>query len=769
MDAGRESMPSADWLAAGPRHWHLVGACGIGMAALALLLRDRGDRVSGCDSAPNALAALLGRRGIDVRAGHDAAHLAGLPDAVVVSTAVPPALPELAAARAAGVPVFGRGAVLAALTAARPLAAVCGAHGKSTTTAFTAQVLRAAGVPAGWYVGAEGGGLPAVAAWGDPGAPLVIEADESDGSLAGYRPAWLIVTNLEFDHAEHFADLAALEACYRRAAEQTRLGIFACADDPGARRLAAAFPGARLFGIEGGDLRAEDICYGADGSRFTLTWEGRPVAAVDLPAPGRHNVLNALAAAAAAQAAGVGWEDVARGLAGCRLPARRFEWVVREPPRRVISDYAHHPAEIAALVRAARAQAPRTLRAVFQPHRYSRTRALRDQFPPALAGVDDLVLAPVYAASEPPVAGGGAWDLYAAFRAAGAPPRARPPRLARSLEAAWEDLRRVMEPGDLLLVIGAGSVERVAGWARTTAVFEGWPPADPWLGPGARLGLRGGWALAGRTTLGVGGPADAGVEAADEQHLAAVVRWAWARRLPLRLLGGGSNVLAPDGGVRGVVVRAAGPALRGVTREGECVRAGAGASLASLLAFCEREGLAGLEFLEGIPGTVGGALRMNAGAFGGSVAAHVDSIRGLNRDGSACIVGGQELEAGYRRCGALEGRIAVEAVFRLSRGAPAAIAARRRELAARRAWWRGLRTAGSVFRNPAEAPAGRLLEEAGMKGARVGGASVSPLHANVITTGEGATASDVWALMQRMRDAVRERTGVWLEPEIEVW
>jgi len=727
------------------------------MAGLAVLLKARGFAVSGCDTAPGERGAWLRTRGIPVETGHDPAHLDDLTAWVIRTPAVRDAEPEIACARRRGLPLHARGEVLPELLAGTPSVAVCGTHGKTTTASFLTRILQLAGREPGWCIGGECAALDGIAGAGG-GTVTVAEADESDGTLAAYRPDWTVLTNVEFDHMEHFDDAAAFENCFRRVLTHTRRGVVFCGDDARAARLSAALPDACAYGFGPENaVRAEAVDEHADGCRFCLVLPGRRLPDCELTVPGRHNLLNALGAAAAADALGVAPEDIRGALPRLRLPDRRFERVTAPGGIRMISDYAHHPTEIAALVATARRQPHRRLRAVFQPHRYTRTAALGAAFPPAFEGVDELILVPVYAASEPPLRGGTLWDLYAHFRAAGQPPAVYG---AEHLETARRYLAYTLREGDLLLVVGAGDVAQLAAPQHGAAPAAAPPPLAASL-------VRRNEPLDRRTTLRVGGRADWWVEAGSDSDLAALLRWAAAEGVPVYPFGGGSNVLVSDLGWRGVALRLGAP-YRTLTPSGNELRAGAAVTGARLLDGLETRGLANLEFLEGVPGTVGGMLRMNAGAHGHCILEHVAWIRCLNRDGEACIVRGEELEWAYRRCPALEERIILEAAFTVEQDAPQRIAKRRAALAERRAWMKALPggSAGSVFRNPPGQPAGRLLEQAGVKGLRIGGAAVSERHANVVVTAAGARASDVRALVHAMQAAVVEHGGVSLEPEV---
>lgn len=274
--------------------------------------------------------------------------------------------------------------------------------------------------------------------------------------------------------------------------------------------------------------------------------------------------------------------------------------------------------------------------------------------------------------------------------------------------------------------------------------------------------------LARLSTLRIGGPAELFVEVASERALVTLLRGVFERQIPFQLLGLGSNVLLPDEGLPGIVARLTGD-LRRIRIRGSRLSAGAGAPLAVAARKAAQAGLAGLEALAGFPSTVGGAVYMNAGCYGTEIRDVLRSARLVERDGRRHRIAVADLGATYRATRLRDsGAIVTRALFELMPGEPQALVARMEELNARR--WASLPSgqanAGSIFKNPAGDFAGRLLEQAGMKGTRVGGAEVSPKHANVIVNTGGATASDVVALMRTMRAAVTSRFGLRLEPEI---
>ena len=793
MSAFSEQRPagagtSPEELLSRPGAAHFVGVGGVGMAGVAYLLRALGWEVSGCDASEGPLVRWLRASGVEAVRGHDPSHVAGRPLSMVVRTpAVRDEAPELFAARASGIPVFARGEILAALSARFRTFAVCGSHGKTTTSSFLSAILRAARPAETWWcvggasgraaavAGAPSGAAarPAARASGRAEAPyLVAEADESDGTLALYRPFVAVATNVDLDHADRFPDVPSFEAVFSEAFSRTSRAVVYCADHPRAAALArAACTAARRvsFGFSpDSDWRLSAWASEPGGTtRFALSVPaglpgggGREIE-VSLPVPGRHNALNAAAAIAAAAFAGVAPEDAAATLSrGAVLPDRRFERVGSPDGFAVVSDYSHHPAEIAALVETARSMAPARIVAVFQPHRYTRTKALLDEFPPAFRGVDSLVLCPVYAASEDPLPGGTAADLYAAFRRC---PDVPAPVLAPSLDAAREFLASEIRRGDLVLVVGAGDVDSLA---RPLAAVRPQGEGDP-----SPL----------LSAYGTAAPVPRLREVSSPEELRAALAEARSLGLPVAVVASGTNTLVAGTGFRGVLVR--------LRREGffylsphvepgtdpdgpdRWLEAGAATPGATLLAYCRSFGLSGLECMAGIPGQVGGWLAMNAGVRAGCFGDAVESALCMRvSDGAQVRLSRDELRFAYRECGGLAGHVALSVRVRLRASSPAEVGAAMERVAAARTDFRGLRTCGSVFRNPGGgAPsAGALADAAGCKGLRVGGAFVTDFHANVIAADRDATPSDVAALVELVRDRVRSSSGVELVPELRV-
>ena len=431
-----------------------MGVGGAGMSGIARVLQGHGRTVSGCDRSPSAIEELRAE-GIDVKLGHDPAHLHGDME-VIVSSAVSDDEPELAAARRRGLRVRHRADVLADIVASADGICVAGAHGKTSTSALIAFVLAECGEEPTFLIGGTVPQLGTNARVGR-GRFVVAEADESDGSLARLRPRAAVVLNAELDHHDHFGSLDDLHALFREwVAELPHEGALVMHDSldyPSPAQL-------RCFGAGPGEgWRALDAAPDGEGTRFTLAVPGRAELPLRIGVPGAHNALNATAALAMLDWAGISPERAAAPLAAFRGASRRYERRGEVSGIRLVDDYAHHPSELAATLAAARGEAaPGRLLACFQPHMPWRTRMFADGFAEALRLADAACVCDVYVArgaADPDVS--GELVVQSAHRQDPAFPIAWTP----TYEDAGEWVARTARPGDLVLTLGAGPVDGV--------------------------------------------------------------------------------------------------------------------------------------------------------------------------------------------------------------------------------------------------------------------------------------------------------------------
>lgn len=439
---------------------HFVGIGGIGMSAMARILLARGERVSGSDSGGSALVDALRAEGAQIALGHAAANI-DRASALVVSSAIASQNPECLAAQERGIPIFSRGQMLARLMEERRGIAVCGTHGKTTTTAMAAAVLRAGEVDASLVLGGIAIDTGTNAHHGD--APwFLTEADESDGSFALLDPAIAVLTNIENDHLASDAEVPKLVASFERFLEKLPADGLAIVGTDNAHSASLARCKRRAptvtFGFgDGADIRPARVRYANLGAQFDVLEGRETLGSASLCVPGRINVENALASIAVGRALQIPFARIADALHGFSGVRRRFEILIRCERMTVVDDYAHHPTAVRATIAAARHYHRGPILVAFQPHRYSRTAYLAGDFADALREADAVYLAPVYAASETPIAG-------VSERSIGEPLARLNPNVeyVRAVEDLPAILLRDAPAGALVLFLGAGNITRVA-------------------------------------------------------------------------------------------------------------------------------------------------------------------------------------------------------------------------------------------------------------------------------------------------------------------
>ncbi len=447
------------------RHVHFVGIGGIGMSGIAELLANLGYVVSGSDVKASGVTTRLESLGVRVFIGHDAAHIEGA-DVVVVTSAARPDNPEVAAARRGHVPVIPRAEMLAELMRLRYGVAVAGAHGKTTTTSMIALALERAGLDPTAVIGGRLSAFGSNARLGQ-GVLMVAEADESDGSFLKLSPAIAVITNIDREHLDHYGDFDRLRQAFVDFANKVPFygAVVVCLDNaPLASLVSAMTRRVTTYGLEraDADLQGTEVTLAPGGSDCLVSRRGpddrrEVLGRLRLGIPGKHNLLNALAAVAVGLELDVPFARLAAALGEFRGAERRFQVLGDVDGVVVVDDYGHHPTEIEAVLHACRTDPARRLVVVFQPHRYTRTASLLEEFATVLATADHLVLTDIYAASEDPIPGVTIERLADAVRQRGA----TSVQVVRPLEAIPEAVARIAGPGDLVLTLGAGSIGTV--------------------------------------------------------------------------------------------------------------------------------------------------------------------------------------------------------------------------------------------------------------------------------------------------------------------
>ena len=444
------------------RRIHFVGIGGIGMSGIAELLANLGYEVSGSDAKRSDVTDRLERLGVRVAVGHAAGHV-GAADVVVTSSAIQSGNPEVSEARRRAIPVIPRAEMLAELMRLRYGIAIAGAHGKTTTTSMVALVLERAGLDPTAVIGGRLSAFGSNARLGR-GDYMVVEADESDRSFLKLTPSIALVTNIDREHMESYGNWAALQQAFVDFANKVPFYGFvvACADDPSVRELIPRMTRRVLtYALDGADadITGRGMALEAFGSVCTVTRREAERGVVELgplrlQVPGRHNLLNALGAVAVGLEVGIPFERIAAALGEFQGAERRFQRCGEAGGVMVVDDYGHHPTEIAAVIAASRAGIDRRLLVVFQPHRYSRTRDLMQEFGGAFAGADEVLLTDIYAAGEAPIDGVTVETLADAVRAT----TRCPVHLVKAIDEVPAAVARHARPGDLVLTLGAGSI-----------------------------------------------------------------------------------------------------------------------------------------------------------------------------------------------------------------------------------------------------------------------------------------------------------------------
>ena len=440
------------------RRVHFIGIGGSGMCGIAEVLLNLHYQVSGSDLRLSPVTDRLERLGARIWEGHRAANVEGA-EAVVVSSAVRPDNPEVVEARRRQIPVIPRGEMLAELMRLKYGIAVAGSHGKTTTTSLIASVLAAAGLDPTLVVGGRLNSAGSNARLGR-GEFMVVESDESDHSFLHLAPILAVITTIDREHLDHYGSFQDLKRAYAEFANAVPFygASILCADDENIREILPALRRRVVtYGTRDADLLAGEMVCGHLESHFRLRFREQDLGEFHLAIPGRHNVLNAAAAAAVGLELKIHPEKIRQGLANFHGVERRFQVRGEADGITVVDDYGHHPTEIRATLAAARGCKYGRILVVFQPHRYTRTAMLLEDFAECFGQCDFLYVLDIYAAGEPPLEGVNSARLVERIRASGF----AAVEYERDATALLEKLAAMVHPGDLVLTLGAGNVWQV--------------------------------------------------------------------------------------------------------------------------------------------------------------------------------------------------------------------------------------------------------------------------------------------------------------------
>ncbi len=440
-------------------HYHFIGIGGSGMGPLAFLMLAKGCKVSGSDLKESPVIEQLREKGAEVFIGHKAENVQGA-QVLVYSSAVTAENPEMIEAKRLDVPILRRAQLLAQMMNAQTGVSVAGAHGKTTTASMISNLLIKAGFCPTTAVGGIVNGASSSAALGD-GKYFVAEMDESDGTFLYFYPRYAVVTNIDFEHVDYYHTFDNILAGYKKFMQQVSHDgyLFAWGEDPNLRRLASDLRCKVLtYGFEkNNDIYADNITANEQGGSYDCYYQGKKIGRIELVIPGKHNILNSLAAVGIGMLMGIDSKVIQSSLKEYRGVQRRFSIRGTVNEVMVVDDYGHHPTEIKATIATARLFKPKRLVTVFQPHRYTRTKFLMEEFADTLALTDYLILTDIYAASEQPIAGVTSEKLWERIRTKGKIAGAY-----RKKDEILKHLAQVVQPGDLVLILGAGDINQLS-------------------------------------------------------------------------------------------------------------------------------------------------------------------------------------------------------------------------------------------------------------------------------------------------------------------
>ena len=747
---------------------HFIGIGGSGMSGLAQVYAQLGYTVTGSDLSSNEMTQRLTQMGVTIYTSHKAENCLSA-DLVIISSAIAKDNPERLEAAKRNIPVWHRSDLLLDLMSTRQVIAVAGTHGKTTTSSMIFSMLLSAGIQPTAIIGGRVTEISSGATLGE-GPWLVAEADESDRSFLSYFPKIAVINNIEADHLENYNyDVQNIINAFREFAGKVPPDgtVIWGIDEPHSRQLSEEFDGNKLtFGFHpDARLHPVNVEYKNFFSYFDVYDGTTFLGHLEIHMPGKHNVLNALASVAVGIALGLSFDKISSGLETFAGVDRRFNLRERVNNILVIDDYAHNPAKVAAAIEGATTGDAKRVIAIFQPHRYSRTRSLAAEFAHSFDHADLTILTEIYPAGEKPEPGVTSQLIIDEVNQHGYQNMMYMPERGKINDY----LMTIVEPGDLVMYLGAGDICKLADdlHQRLEDKYPDMTDLDN------LLDLKGtvdeDVPLKRHTMIRVGGNADRLAVAESVEDLAKLSRYARKNKIPLFPMGAGSNLLISDKGIRGIVVKLGkGFAYQKSLGNGHFIF-GAANWLPQLARLTAEWGYSGLEELAGIPATLGGAVWMNAGARGKSMGDLIQKIFAVTYEGEMRELSHQEIDFGYHHTN-LSHLIIYEVELVLTEAPVAEVKKRIEQYLAQRnaSQPTNMPSAGCMFRNPEVDSAGKWIDRAGLKGTKIGGAMISPKHANFFVNTGNATAEDFLKLIQFARDEVKKQFDVDLNLEVKI-
>ena len=751
------------------KHIYFVGIGGAGMCGIAEILIDLGFKVSGSDKQLTDVTNHLKSIGATIYDGHFAKNVTGA-DALVYSSAVSMENPEVLEAQKMKIPIIRRAEMLGELMRMKFGISIAGTHGKTTTTSMAGEILTEGGLDPTIIVGGKLKKNQTNARLGQSKF-LVAEADEFDRSFLTLTSSIAVITTLEVDHLDCYADLDDIKQAFVTFANKVPFfgAVIACIDEPSVQDILPELKRRTItYGVsKQADLQAINITYKQGKSSYTLVWHDEILGEITIKSPGLHNIKNSLAAIAIGIELEMKFDSIKHGIESFDGVGRRFEVKGIEKDIMVVDDYAHHPTEIMASLQGAKSGWDRRIVAVFQPHLYSRTRDFYQEFGKSFFNSDILVVTDVYPAREEPISGVSGELISKAATEFGH----RRVEYVADKKKIVDFLKKEMHEGDLLITMGAGDIHKYGQEFLDSFKRVGMTKTS--YNNSVLKGLNGDFhfdfEVAEKAHYRIGGKVDIYAIPETREDCRLLIERCKENDIPYFVFGEGTNLLISDNGYRGVFLSLE-KACSELILSQEKSQIGAGVVLWDLIKATMENGLGDMSNMSWIPGTVGGALFMNAGAFGTEIEEFVISVDVIDENGQFRTLNKEEAAFAYRTSGLQSGYTILGAQMKFKNFSVEEMKINSADIIAKRQSRQPLDypSCGSVFKRPPGLYAGTLIEDCQLKGYRFGGAQVSEKHANFILNVDQAKAEDVYSVIKHVVKTVFDIKQVRLEREVKL-